>query len=334
VIAAYAVFFPRHRVKMLLWMFFYVDVLFIPAVWWIGIWFAEQLLLSRFNAGGGVAYLAHIGGFLAGLSAAAIVRLLFGGRLSALPLPEGVRAASRSADGRRAFVSVEEDPGVVFVEDPADRYALLRLTDDLTAVARIAELVAEATGEAPASTVRRLEATRGMIARGLPRVQAERIQRALRPLGVPTAIVLDHPANAPAPPAPAEAVAWDETALRFRVGDGSVTVPWTAPFLYVGARVAGVELVDVFAGRRSAFRVTDRSALVEVVGRAERATDLDGFAAAAVRLRRGAALNEGIRVLAHHGAWGWLNFRSAQDYEDYLFWLYNLILSRVPLHRN
>ena len=37
-----------------------------------------------------------------------------------------------------------------------------------------------------------------------------------------------------------------------------------------------------------------------------------------------AGSNEGIRVLAQSGALGWLAFRSQADYDDYLFWAYNL----------
>jgi membrane associated rhomboid family serine protease len=75
VVGAYAVFFPRHRVKMLIWIFIYVNVIPIPAFWWIGIWFLEQVFFATQGVGN-VAYLAHIGGFATGLAAAFAVRFL------------------------------------------------------------------------------------------------------------------------------------------------------------------------------------------------------------------------------------------------------------------
>jgi membrane associated rhomboid family serine protease len=66
VLGAYIVLFPRKRVKIL-WIFAILEV---PAVVAIGLWFAFQLVSSAGMLGaqiGGVAYGAHIGGFLAGV---------------------------------------------------------------------------------------------------------------------------------------------------------------------------------------------------------------------------------------------------------------------------
>src|SRR5262249_31170189 len=69
VMGAFLVTFPRDRIKSLLMIFVFIRVTFIPASLLIGFWFLTQL----FNAGavanvqtGGVAYLAHIGGFVFG----------------------------------------------------------------------------------------------------------------------------------------------------------------------------------------------------------------------------------------------------------------------------
>ena len=69
VMGAFLVTYPRDRMRSLLIIFFFVRVTFIPAALLIGVWFVIQL----FNAGavaqvqtGGVAYLAHIGGFIFG----------------------------------------------------------------------------------------------------------------------------------------------------------------------------------------------------------------------------------------------------------------------------
>ena len=71
VMGAFLVTYPGDRIKTLLVIFFWVRVTFIPAALLIGIWFLTQLV----NAGavatvqtqtGGVAYLAHVGGFIFG----------------------------------------------------------------------------------------------------------------------------------------------------------------------------------------------------------------------------------------------------------------------------
>ena len=68
VLGAYIVLFPGNRVTVFLFRFLTV----VPAIVAIGIWFAFQLI-SGFGASvvsqqaGGVAYLAHIGGFTAGV---------------------------------------------------------------------------------------------------------------------------------------------------------------------------------------------------------------------------------------------------------------------------
>ncbi len=69
VMGAFLVTFPRDRIRTLLIIFIFIRVTYIPAVFLIGFWFLIQL----FNAGavaevqtGGVAYLAHVAGFLFG----------------------------------------------------------------------------------------------------------------------------------------------------------------------------------------------------------------------------------------------------------------------------
>jgi membrane associated rhomboid family serine protease len=68
VLGGYLVLFPRRRVAVLILRM----VTQIPAIAAIGIWFAFQLLMgvgSLGAEGGGVAYGAHVGGFVAGLAA-------------------------------------------------------------------------------------------------------------------------------------------------------------------------------------------------------------------------------------------------------------------------
>ncbi len=75
VMGAFLVTYPRDRIRTILLIFVFVRITSIPAALLIGFWFLTQL----FNAGavaqvqtGGVAYLAHIGGFIFGAATARI----------------------------------------------------------------------------------------------------------------------------------------------------------------------------------------------------------------------------------------------------------------------
>jgi membrane associated rhomboid family serine protease len=76
VLGGYLLLFPRRRVTVILFRF----LTEVPAYVALGLWIALQLVegyVNRRNAGGGVAYAAHIGGFIAGL---ALVKLFAIGR--------------------------------------------------------------------------------------------------------------------------------------------------------------------------------------------------------------------------------------------------------------
>jgi membrane associated rhomboid family serine protease len=69
VMGAFLVTYPRDRIKSILFIFIFIRVTFIPAALLIGFWFLTQLWSAGSVAqvqGGGVAYLAHIGGFIFG----------------------------------------------------------------------------------------------------------------------------------------------------------------------------------------------------------------------------------------------------------------------------
>jgi len=75
VMGAFLVTYPRDQIRALLIIFVFVRVTLIPAALLIGFWFLTQLI----NAGsvatvqtGGVAYLAHVGGFLFGAATARV----------------------------------------------------------------------------------------------------------------------------------------------------------------------------------------------------------------------------------------------------------------------
>jgi membrane associated rhomboid family serine protease len=83
VMGAYIMLYPRVHVQMLLILGFYVTTIAVPAVLMLGYWFAVQLLsgLGSLGApGGGVAFWAHVGGFVSG---AALVLLFKDPRLLA-----------------------------------------------------------------------------------------------------------------------------------------------------------------------------------------------------------------------------------------------------------
>jgi membrane associated rhomboid family serine protease len=70
VLGGYALLYPRARVATLIFIVFFVTVLELPALVVLGGWFLLQLLDAGAASGGdvgGVAYFAHIGGFLFGL---------------------------------------------------------------------------------------------------------------------------------------------------------------------------------------------------------------------------------------------------------------------------
>lgn len=71
VLGAYVVFFPSSRILTLVTLFFWWFFARLPAVLFIGLWFAVQFLSGLGSLGsaqtGGVAWWAHVGGFLLGM---------------------------------------------------------------------------------------------------------------------------------------------------------------------------------------------------------------------------------------------------------------------------
>jgi membrane associated rhomboid family serine protease len=72
VLGAYALLYPRARVITVVFIIIIFTIVELPALLVLGLWFLLQLLPAFSepigNAGGGVAYFAHIGGFLFGLA--------------------------------------------------------------------------------------------------------------------------------------------------------------------------------------------------------------------------------------------------------------------------
>ena len=72
VLGAYARLYPRARVVTVVFIIIIFTVVTLPALLVLGVWFLLQLLpafAEPSGSGGGVAYFAHIGGFVFGLIA-------------------------------------------------------------------------------------------------------------------------------------------------------------------------------------------------------------------------------------------------------------------------
>ncbi len=75
VLGGYLLLFPRARVVTVVFIIFFFTILELPAILFLGIWILQQGLFAYFDllqpngSGGGVAYFAHIGGFVFGLLA-------------------------------------------------------------------------------------------------------------------------------------------------------------------------------------------------------------------------------------------------------------------------
>jgi membrane associated rhomboid family serine protease len=76
VMGAYLVLWPRARVLTIIALLLFLPV-YLPAFVLLAIWFGTQFV-TAFNPNSGVAWLAHVGGFVAGAAIALAVRGLFG----------------------------------------------------------------------------------------------------------------------------------------------------------------------------------------------------------------------------------------------------------------
>ena len=80
VMGAYFVLYPHSRVLTAIFIVFFFDLVEIPAIVFLGIWFLMQLLSGIGSIGvanaaaGGTAFWAHIGGFVVGVSVGFVLR--------------------------------------------------------------------------------------------------------------------------------------------------------------------------------------------------------------------------------------------------------------------
>jgi membrane associated rhomboid family serine protease len=75
VLGGYVLLYPRARVVTVVFVIIFFTVIELPAMLMLGLWFAQQIVFGALDygaadqGGGGVAYFAHIGGFVFGLAA-------------------------------------------------------------------------------------------------------------------------------------------------------------------------------------------------------------------------------------------------------------------------
>ena len=82
VMGAYFVLYPKSRIVTLIPLFFFFQVIEVPAILFLGIWFLMQFLsgvgsiVTTAGGGpaGGVAFWAHVAGFVAGISGVIVFR--------------------------------------------------------------------------------------------------------------------------------------------------------------------------------------------------------------------------------------------------------------------
>jgi membrane associated rhomboid family serine protease len=97
VLGVYLVLYPTAPVRVLVPTFFFMRLARLPAVVVLGMWFVIQLFNGALSFGvrtmatGGVAWFAHIGGFVAGLIVGAVLRATRGPRQPQPPEPWSYR---------------------------------------------------------------------------------------------------------------------------------------------------------------------------------------------------------------------------------------------------
>ena len=81
VMGAYFVLYPHSRILTLVPIFFFIQLIEVPALFFLAIWFVMQLLSgvgsiasSTNEPGGGIAFWAHIAGFAAGIGTVTVFR--------------------------------------------------------------------------------------------------------------------------------------------------------------------------------------------------------------------------------------------------------------------
>ncbi len=103
VLGAYLLLYPRARIRTLVFMFYLVTIIAVPAFYYLGFWFLYQLLMGVVSLTGvasGVAFWAHIGGFVAGV----VVIKVLGGKARPMTVIPPSNYPSRTRWSVRPFL--------------------------------------------------------------------------------------------------------------------------------------------------------------------------------------------------------------------------------------
>ncbi len=244
-------------------------------------------------------------------------------------------------------------------------FAVIRLTEELFDVSLLGRVVAGATGEYLGDVTRRIRVTRGVLARRLEREVAERIVADLQTHKVETAVI-DLARVPPLPEAKLVAGAGcgpEGCVFDLRVGE-RVSLPWSRIGLVAAGQIESKRVVNTPASPSSIsdamVPVLDRvertriDTIVDFVVRAPLArlrlykedvnfrlmseADVDAamageqgfkqFVRALVENRGATPINTGVKVLDRGGRWGYLRFATERDFDDYGWWLYQILAIR------
>lgn len=112
VLGAYLLIYPNANVHVLVLIIILLRIITVPAWIMLGLWFGAQLVSGLFSSGGaGVAFWAHVGGFVTGCILLVLMRP---GGLALLQAPRTARfvvAPPRQFVGRRTFHGSVPDSG-------------------------------------------------------------------------------------------------------------------------------------------------------------------------------------------------------------------------------
>ncbi len=92
VLGLYLVWFPRNQIRVLVFFFYIMQIIYVPALFVLGFYLLFDNILPFLverggEGGGGVAYGAHLGGFFAGVLLAVLIDLVRGRRPAPRPGP-------------------------------------------------------------------------------------------------------------------------------------------------------------------------------------------------------------------------------------------------------
>ena len=110
-LGGYILLYPRARVVTVIFIIFFFTIIELPAMLILGFWFVQQVAFGAYGVanptggGGGVAYFAHIGGFVFGLAAIKLFASRDEGLQPAAEVPRLLTMARAASSVRRSSSS-------------------------------------------------------------------------------------------------------------------------------------------------------------------------------------------------------------------------------------